>query len=154
MKRLLPLAVALFLLIPLSGCKKSGSADTPTKALTAADLAAMANAVPNSGPRDGNAYQVFFLVFRQDQRPAAGFPIDVWVKGKGEKKTIRTDNAGLATVSDLPFPDAKHPLEAVLHYFKGNQDQEREITYPFIESDAYRLKDVQYIPNTVTPDPQ
>ena len=60
---------------------------------------------------------------------------------------------GLAEYDDLPSPDATHPLVAVLHYYKGNKDNARKITYPFIESDAQRLKDTQYIPNTVTPNP-
>ena len=75
----------------------------------------------------------------------------MWVKGKGEKVTVKTDARGLARFESLPFPDATHHLNAVLHYFRGANDDEREIDYPFIEGDAYRLKDTQYIPNNATP---
>lgn len=152
MNRLLCLTTVLVSLIAVPACQQSSTPEaSPPTTLTAADLAAMAEAVPTGGPREGNNYKFFFLVLRQDQRPAAGFKVDAWVKGKSEPKTIVTDEAGLARFEDLPFPDAKHPLETILHYNAGKGDTDREITYPYIESDAYRLKDIQYIPNTATP---
>lgn len=146
--------IALVLLMG-TGCKQTPAAPETkiVAAVTPAELSAMADAVAKTGPREGNNYKVFFLVLRQDTRPAVNFKVDMWVKGKGEMQSVRTGENGLAVFENLPFPDAKHPLEASLHYFKGANDQAREITYPFIESDAYRLKDSQYIPNTVTPDP-
>ena len=137
-------------------CKQKADSEpaAPTaKVITPADLSAMANAVPSTGPREGNNYKVFLLVLRWDQRPAVGFKVDAWVKGKSEAKTLVTNESGLVTFTDLPFPDQKHPLEAAFHYYKGQDDQTREITYPFIETDAYRLKDIQDIPNTATADP-
>jgi len=161
MKRFLALASVVMSVAAFSGCKNpnqtSGaqpSPASPTKAITSADLTEMANTVPSTGPREGNDYKVFMLVLRQNQAPAVNFKVDMGVKGKGAPKTIRTDESGLAKFEDLPFPDAKHPLQGVVHYYKGAEDQPREIDYPFIEGDAYRLKDTQYIPNTVTPDAQ
>ena len=89
-----------------------------------------------------------------DQQPTVGFKVDAWVKGKSEAVTKTTDAAGLVTFDALPFPDMTHQLVAVLHYYRGKEDDPREIDYPFIDSDAYRLKDTQYIPNTATPEAQ
>ncbi len=162
MKRFLAVASLAVSVAAFPGCKSSSSAPhagdaapSPTsvaKMITSADLTEMANAVPSTGPREGNNYKVFMLVLRQNQAPAVNFKVDMAIKGKSQPKTIRTDESGLAKFEDLPYPDAKHPLEGVLHYYKGAEDQPREINYPFIEGDAYRLKDTQYIPNTVTTD--
>ena len=155
MKRSLSVVIVALPLLGL-GCQQK-SAEKPAApaapVVTSADLAAMANAVPNTGPRDANTYKVFLLVLRQNVAPGANFKVDLWVKGKSEPKSYRTNESGLLKAEDLPYPDVKHHLNAVLHYFKGKDDQPREIDYPFIDSDAYRLKDTQYIPNTVTPDP-
>ena len=151
MKRPLSFAALALSLTMLWGCKNEPA--MPAQAITSAELTAMANAVPSEGPREGNAYKVFFLALRQDQAPAAGFRVDAWVKGKSEPKTVKTDERGLAAFEDLPFPGARNQLVAVLHYYRGGQDQSREITYPYIEGDAYRLKDIQYIPNDATPEP-
>jgi hypothetical protein len=145
--------VFLALLIPLTifGCKKStpqaGSSSETT------DLSVLANAVPTTGPRTGNNYKFFFKALRQSAEPAVGFKVDAWVKGLSEPKTIRTDKNGIVKFEDLPFPDATHHLNMVLHYYKGQTDDAREIDYPYLETDAYRVKDTQYVPNTVTPDP-
>jgi hypothetical protein len=136
------------------GCKKSPPAETPAPVADVTDLSVLANAVPNSGPKTGNNYKFFFKALRQSAEPAVGFRVDAWVKGKSEPKTVRTDDNGIVKFDDLPFPDATHRLNVSLHYFKGKVDDAREIEYPFLETDAYRLKDTQYIPNTVTPDPQ
>lgn len=155
MRHLLSYAVVALALAGLSGCKQKPAPETPAAPATkAVDLTALANAVPSTGPRTGNNYKVFFLVLRQNQRPASGFKVDMWVKGKSEPKTKATNEAGLVQFDGLPFPDAKHQLMAVLHYYSGKTDGAREIAYPYIESDAYRLKDTQYIPNNATPDPQ
>jgi hypothetical protein len=104
--------------------------------------------------RRGNNYKVHFKVLRQNQSPAEGFRVDMSVKGKStEVVTVKTDAMGMAEFTNLPTPDSKHPLQGVLHYYNGKEDDPREITYPFIESDAKRLKDTQYIPNKVTPEP-
>lgn len=154
MKRLISMSALALVLTFFWGCKKQVSETTPShRAMTQAELSALANAVPQDGLREGNNYKVFFLALHQNQKPAVGFKVDVWVKGKSEPVTVRTNEQGLAQFDSLPFPEAKNKLEAVLHYYKGAEDQPREITYPYIVSDAYRLKDVQYIPNTVTPDP-
>ena len=49
------------------------------------------------------------------------------MKGLSEPKTIRTDSNGIVKFEDLPFPDAKHRLNVSLHYYKGQNDQAREI---------------------------
>lgn len=121
--------------------------------LTLAALAASLMIFP-ACKKNANGYKVHFKVLRQSSEPAAGFKVDAWVQGKSEPKTIVTDAAGMAEFTDLPFPDTKNQLAATLHYYKGKKDQSREIVYPFIPSDAERLKDTQYIPNTATPDPQ
>jgi hypothetical protein len=160
MKRWLATTAALAALAGFYGCKQQpgsgASSQQPVGVSTPAtvDLAGLANAVPNTGPRTGNNYKVFLLALRQNQQPAVGFRVDMTVKGKGETVTLKTNEAGLVKFESLPFPDAKHPLIGVLHYYNGAEDQSREITYPYIEGDAYRLKDTQYIPNTVTPEPQ
>ena len=155
MNRTVLILLPLVALATLGGCKQpAGESSTGPTVITSADLSAMADAVPKTGPREGNNYKVFFLVLRQNQAPAAGFHVDMHVKGKSEPKTYTTDQSGLIKADDLPFPGMKNQLVAVLHYFSGKEDQPREIVYPFIESDAYRLKDIQYIPNTVTPDGQ
>ena len=81
-----------------------------------------------------------------------GFKVDMSIKGQATPITQVTNESGLAQFDDLPYPDAKHPLMGALHYNTGKGDDPREITYPFIEGDAYRLKDTQYIPNTATPE--
>jgi hypothetical protein len=134
-----------------SASSAPAAASPAPRVVTAADLTTMANAVPSTGPRDGNHYKVFFLVLRQNQAPAAGFKVDMSVKGKSQPVTKTTDEAGFVQWDDLPFPDAKHPLQGVLHYNTGKGDEPREISYPFIDGDAYRLKDTQYIPNTAQP---
>ncbi len=141
--------LAGFFLLPLSACqKKSSSPAAQSTAVT--DLNALAAAVPTTGPRDSNNYKFFFKLLRSNQSPAEGFSVDAYVKGKSEPKTLLTDANGIVKFEDLPFPDAKHPLVGTLHYNTGKGDDPREITYPFIESDAYRLKDTQYIPNSAT----
>jgi hypothetical protein len=132
-----------------AGCKTESP---PSSAMPAkiTNLAELADAVSQSGPREGNNYKVFFKVLRQNQQPAAGFEIDAWVKGKSEPKTVVTDEDGIAIFPDLPFPETRNQLMAVFRYFNGKQDASREITYPYIDSDAYRLKDTQYIPNAAT----
>ena len=65
-----------------------------------------------------------------------------------------TDANGMVEFDDLPTPDTTHQLNTILTYYNGKKDQSREIAYPFIASDATRLKDTQYIPNNATPDPQ
>ncbi len=106
------------------------------------------------GKSSGDNYKVHFKTLRQDTTPAEGFRVDAWVKGRGEMKTKVTDANGMAEFDDLPKPDATHQLNTVLHYYLGKKDKSREITYPYIESDAARLKDTQYIPNTATPEPK
>lgn len=106
------------------------------------------------GCKKGDNYKVYFKALRQNTAPAVGFRVDAWVKGKSEAKTVVTGADGMANFTDLPKPDATHQLVTVLHYYAGKRDDSREITYPYIESDAERLKDTQYIPNTVTPEPQ
>ncbi len=102
------------------------------------------------GPR--NNYDVKVTVLRQNQQPAVGFRVDAHVTDRSTPVTVKTDAQGVAHFDSLPAPDKEHPLVAVVHYFKGTNDGEREITYPFIESDAKRLKDTQYIPNNATPE--
>lgn len=155
MKRLLLSAVMSVTLLSACQQKPATGADAApaAKVITPADLTAMADGVPATGPREGNNYKLFFLALRQDQSPAVDFRVEAWVKGKSEPATQKTDASGLVVFDSLPFPDAKHPLNTVLHYYKGSEDQPREITYPYVEGDAYRLKDTQYIPNTVTPQP-
>ncbi len=106
------------------------------------------------GKKNENNYLVNFKTLRQNQNPAEGFRVDAWVEGKSEPKTLVTNAEGIAQFTDLPKPDAQHHLNTVLHYYTGKADQERAIDYPFIPSDAERLKDTQYIPNNATPDPQ
>jgi hypothetical protein len=153
MKRCLTALFALSLLA-VAACKQKTAESPAAKVITPADMTAMADAVPKTGPKEGNNYKVFFLALRSDQSPAVGFRVDAWVTKKSEPLTLKTNESGLVIFENLPFPDSKHPLNTVLHYYKGAEDQAREITYPFIESDAYRLKDTQYIPNTATPEPQ
>lgn len=149
MNRFLSVA-ALALPLIFAGCKDKG----PNTETHPVDLLALAESVPNDGPRTGNNYKVFYLALRQDQSPAAGFRVDAWVAGKSEPKTVRTNKAGLAIFDDLPFPDATHRLNTVLHTYTGAGESTREIAYPYLQTDAYRLKDTQYVPNTVTPEPQ
>jgi hypothetical protein len=104
------------------------------------------------GPR--NNYDVKVTVLRQNQQPAVGFRVDAHVKNRSTPVTVLTDAQGVAHFKHLPAPDKQNQLVTVVHYFKGTNDGEREITYPFIESDAKRLKDTQYIPNNATPEPQ
>ena len=104
--------------------------------------------------KSGNNYKVAFKALRQNTQAANGFRVDAWVKGKSEPATKVTNSAGMAEWDDLPVPDATHQLNTVLHYYMGKKDQSREIAYPFIQSDAARLKDTQYIPNNATPEPQ
>lgn len=106
------------------------------------------------GKKSGNNYKVFFKALRQNTQPASGFKVDAWVKGRSEPQTKVTNADGMIEWDDLPTPDTTHQLNTVLHYYIGKKDQSREIAYPFIESDAARLKDTQYIPNNATPDPQ
>jgi hypothetical protein len=80
--------------------------------------------------------------------------VEAWVKGKGEPKILKTDKNGIAKFTDLPFPDAKQRLNISFHYYKGTMDQTRSIEYPYLDTDAYRMKDTQYIPENDTPDPQ
>src|SRR5215211_1930085 len=102
MKRWLGMAALMFTLAAISGCKEQSgagaSAQQPVGVSTPAtvDLAALVNAVPNSGPRTGNNYKVFVLALRQNQQPAVGFRVDATVKGKGETVTVKTNEAGLA----------------------------------------------------------
>ncbi|MCG3205060.1 MAG: hypothetical protein KCHDKBKB_01777 [Elusimicrobia bacterium] len=105
-------------------------------------------------PGSGNHYKVTFKALRQNTEPAVGFRVEAWVKGKSEPQTKTTNVDGIVEWNDLPTPDATHQLNTVLHYYMKKKDQSREISYPFIESDATRLKDTQYIPNNATPDPQ
>jgi hypothetical protein len=146
MNRLIILALACAF---FSACKPSVPA-TPEVAVEITDLAVLADQVPKEGPREGNNYKVFFKM-QQTNNPAVGFKIDAWVKGKSEPKTLVTDNNGIVKFTDLPFPDATHKLNATFHYFRNGNDQSRSIEYPFIEPDAYRMKDTQYIPNDATP---
>ncbi len=146
MKYFLSLFAIIVPLAVFSGCKKKSPEVT--------DLSVLANAVPNNGPKTGNNYKFFFKALRQSAEPAVGFKVDAFVKGLSEPKTMRTDKNGIVKFEDLPFPDAKHRLNMSLHYYKGQNDQAREIDYPYLETDAYRLKDTQYIPNTVTTDPR
>jgi hypothetical protein len=124
MKRLLWLAAPLLCLNLMSGCKKGG---------------------------DG--YKVHYKVLRQNTQPGEGFRVDAWVKGKSQPTTLKTDSKGMAEFTGLPFPSSTNPLMTNLHYFNGDEDGAREITYPFLESDAKQLKDTQYIPNNSTPEP-
>ena len=154
MKRLSLIAATALSLAVFPACKQKTAepAATSAVAMTPAELSALANSVPNSGPREGNNYKVFILVLHNDQTPAPGFKVDMWVKGKSEPKTAVTGANGLATFTDLPFPDVKHHLNAIIHYFrKPGNDDAREIDYPYLDTDAYRLKDSQDIPNTATP---
>jgi hypothetical protein len=148
-------SLAMLLLGISIGCQKAAPPTTPATTATTeiTDLAVLADAVPNTGPKTGNNYKFFFKVLRQNAEPAVGFSVDAWMKGKSEPKTLRTDKNGIVKFEDLPFPDATHRLNVSLHYYKGKNDQAREIDYPYLETDGYRLKDTQYIPNTVTPDP-
>jgi hypothetical protein len=120
----------------------------------AALLASLTFLVGCGKSRTGNHYKVTFKVLRQNTQPAAGFRVDMSVKGKSEPKTKMTNDAGIAQFDDLAFPDKKNPLMGAVHYYNGKRDDTREITYPYIESDAFRLKDTQYIPNDATPDPK
>ena len=104
--------------------------------------------------KNENNYVVNFKTLRQNQKPAEGFRVDAWVEGKSEPRTLITNAEGMAPFTDLPKPDVQHHLNTVLHYYTGKADQERSIDYPFIPSDAERLKDTQYIPNNATPGPQ
>lgn len=153
MKRAALITAACIAALSFSSCKKQSAADMPAAAMTAAELTELANKVPSSGPREGNNYKLYVLVLRQNQAAAVNFKVDAFVKGKSEAVTVRTNERGLAQFDNLPFPSMKNQLIATVHYYKGADDQPREIAYPYIEGDAYRLKDVQYIPNTVTPDP-
>lgn len=127
-----------------SGCKKEST-----------DLAVLAAAVPTSGPREGNNYKVFAKVLRgvPGTPPAPGFKVEAWVKGKSEPTTLVTDKNGIVKFTDLPFPDAKQRLNITFRYYKNDKDVSRSIEYPYLDTDAYRLKDTQYIPDNVTPDP-
>jgi hypothetical protein len=136
----------------MASCKQSAP-KAPAQSAAVTDLAVLADAVPKTGPREGNNYKFFFKVLRQSAAPAVGFKVDAWVKGKSEPVTLRTDENGIVKFESLPFPDASSKLNVSLHYYKGQTDDAREIEYPYLETDAYRLKDTQYIPNTVTPDP-
>lgn len=151
----LSFAAALAFSVAAIGCKPQPAAEAPAAQAPTrvTDLNELAAAVPNEGPREGNNYKVFVKILRQNQAPAEGFKVDAWVKNKGEKVTLVTDADGIAKFENLPFPDATHPLSAVFHYYNNGKDQSRDITYPYIESDAYRLKDTQYIPNTATAEP-
>jgi hypothetical protein len=133
------------------GCKPNPIPPATETAPTTETAAPETSAAPME--RVGNQYKVSFKVLRQNTDPAPGFKVDLWVIGKSEPRTFTTNEAGMIEVTDLPFPDAKNQLAAVLHYYTGKNDQEREITYPYIQSDAFRLKDTQYIPNTATPEP-
>jgi hypothetical protein len=104
--------------------------------------------------KSGNNYRVNFKVLRQNTLPAEGFRVDLWVQGKSEPRTKPTDAKGMVVFDDLPTPDAQHQLNAILHYYNGKKDQSREISYPFIPSDAKRLNDTQYSPNNATPEPE
>ncbi len=138
------IAASLFV---LNGCK----AKTETS-----DLNALVAQVPTDGPREGNNYKVFVKVLRgTPSTPAAvGFNVDAWVKGKSEPVTQVTDKFGVARFENLPFPDAKQRLNIAFRYYKGQMDQTRAIEYPYLDTDAYRMKDTQYIPENVTPEPQ
>lgn len=104
------------------------------------------------GPR--NNYDVKVTVLRQNQQPAVGFRVTAHVTNRSTPQTIATDAKGVAHFDTLPTPDKQNPVVAVVHYYRGPDDAERDITYPFIESDAKRLTDTQYIPNDATPEPQ
>lgn len=145
------LAALALIFLSIAACKPK-PAQEQAAAPKVVDLIALANSVPSTGPRTGNNYKVFMLVLRQNQSPAAGFRVDMSVKGKGAPITVVTNESGLAQFDNLPFPEAKQPLMGVVHYFNGQKDASREITYPYLDSDAYRLKDTQYIPNMATPD--
>lgn len=138
------IAASLFV---LNGCKAKTEIT---------DLNVLVAAVPNEGPREGNNYNVFVKVLRgtPSTPPAAGFNVEAWVKGKGEPKTVKTDKNGIAIFNDLPFPDVKQRLNIAFHYYKGQMDQTRSIEYPYLDTDAYRMKDTQYIPENATPEPQ
>src|SRR5258706_15597057 len=99
------------------------------------------------GNKSSNHYHVHFKTLRQNTQPAVGFNVDAWVKGKSEPETKATGADGIVVFDDLPTPDTQHQLVAILHYYNGKVDGKREIVYPFIPSDAERLKDTQYIPN-------
>ena len=101
-----------------------------------------------------NHYKFTFKVLHENTQPADGFMVDAWVKGKCEPKTIKTGPDGIAEFTDLPMPDTMHQVVSVLHYYNGAKDGARKITYPYLESDAVRMKDTQYIPNPATPNPQ
>jgi len=126
MKRVLGVAIFTLSLPLMSGCRKD----------------------------NGNHYKVYFKTLRENTQPAQGFSVDAWVKGKSERETKVTGSDGMANFDDLPTPDSKHQLNTVLHYFVHGKDESREIAYPFITSDAERLKDTQYIPNGATYSPQ
>jgi hypothetical protein len=151
LKKYLPLFILMISFVVFSGCKKSASAPAATAEVT--DLSVLANAVPNTGPKSGNNYKFFFKALRQNAEPAVNFKVDAWVKGLSQPETIRTDKNGIVKFEDLPFPDAAHHLNVSLHYYKGSIDDAREIDYPYLDTDGYRLKDTQYVPNTATPDP-
>jgi hypothetical protein len=102
--------------------------------------------------KEGYLYTI--KVLRESAAPAEGFRVDAWVKGKSEPVTKKTGADGIVVFDDLPQPDATHQLNGVVHYFKGQRDGERKISYPFLASDAARLKDTQYIPNNVTAEPE
>src|SRR4051812_26309745 len=85
-------------------------------------------------------YQVHYKVLRQNTQPGEGFRVDAWVKGKSEPVTLKTDAKGMAEFTGLPFPSSVNPLMTNLHYYNGDEDGAREITYPFLESDAKQLK--------------
>jgi hypothetical protein len=101
-----------------------------------------------------NHYDVKVTVLRQNQQPAVGFRVSAHVTNRSTPVTIETDAKGVAHFDSLPTPDKQNPLVAVVHYYRGPNDADRDITYPFIESDAKRLTDTQYIPNDATPEPQ
>lgn len=101
--------------------------------------------------KKGYDYRLEYKVLRQNTQPAAGFNVDVWVKGKSEPRTFVTDSAGMIKLNDLPTPDIQHQLVTALHYCNGKNEDKRQIAYPFITSDSERLKDTQYIPNNATP---
>ncbi len=95
------------------------------------------------------SYEYTMKVLRENTQPAQGFLITAWVEGKSEPVSKKTGPDGIAFFNDLPFPDTKNRLNGTVRYYdtKGN-DRSRSIAYPFIPSDATRLKDTQYIPNT------
>lgn len=147
MKRLAMVAISFLV---LAGCKqKAAEAPVAQKVVSIAELA---DAVPQTGPREGNHYKLF-LKMQQTNSPAVGFKVDAWVKGKSEPVTLVTDENGIVIFENLPFPETNHQVNATFHYYRGKRDQSREIAYPFVEGDAYRMKDTQYIPNDATPEP-